>query len=621
MFWKAFFISLLLFFGAFNPQTVSAKDFSTDISVDYSVDITGKAKVTHSISLENETSELLANTYILNLHSIDPNNIVVKKGEELLDYELKKENDVTKVLITFTNPTPGKGNKTNFLIEYDINNFAIKSGEIWEISIPRLSENNTFRSYNVYLSVPVEFGDEAYVAPAALDIKKESGKNKYYFNKETVEKSGISAGFGKFQVFNFSLTYHLENPLNKSSETEIAIPPDTGTQKLYYYKIDPKPTRIVRDDDGNWIAAYRLKPRERVDISVQGSVEIFSTSHNALAPYQGDLVKNTEPTEFWQSDDPEIKKLAAELKTPEAIYNYVVNTLQYNYDQVKPNVVRLGAKNSLKNPASAICMEFTDLFIALARAANIPAREINGYAYTENPTIQPLSLVADVLHSWPEYWNEEKKTWIPIDPTWGNTTRGVDYFNKLDLRHFAFVIHGASDTKPFPPGSYKLGANPEKDVYVSFGQLPEERSGAVNITFDGNNGVSLFKKTINVTLENTGSTAIYTINPTVLLNNEKIETKTLEVLPPFSSYSFPVTIKGGILGPKPPSLTVVAGIKVATLPSSGNSIIIWQLILVSFLLTLIVLTALLINHTKIVNYLKKKINGKRNKSTKSANSQ
>ena len=173
--------------------------------------------------------------------------------------------------------------------------------------------------------------------------------------------------------------------------------------------------------------------------------------------------------------------MALELKTPEAIYDYVVKTLKYDYSRVRANVERLGALAALKSPNTAICMKFTDLFIALARASGIPAREINGYAYTENPQIQPLSLVADVLHAWPEYYDKEEKVWIPIDPTWGSTTGGVDFFNKLDLRHFTFVIHGKDSVKPYAAGSYKLGTNPQKDVFVSFGSLPEVRFSSIQI--------------------------------------------------------------------------------------------------------------------------------------------
>ncbi len=63
-----------------------------------------------------------------------------------------------------------------------------------------------------------------------------------------------------------------------------------------------------------------------------------------------------------------------------------------------------------------------------------------------------MSLVKDVLHAWPEYYDESKKTWIMIDPTWGNTTHGMDYFSSLDFEHITFVIKGLSSTYPVPAG-------------------------------------------------------------------------------------------------------------------------------------------------------------------------
>ena len=112
----------------------------------------------------------------------------------------------------------------------------------------------------------------------------------------------------------------------------------------------------------------------------------------------------------------------------------------------------MGALSALNNPTSAVCLEFTDLFVALSRAAGIPAREIDGYAYTNNAHDRPLSLTEDVLHAWPEYYDFDKKAWIMVDPTWGNTTGGIDYFNALDFDHIAFVIKGENSGYPIPAG-------------------------------------------------------------------------------------------------------------------------------------------------------------------------
>jgi hypothetical protein len=288
----------------------------------------------------------------------------------------------------------------------------------------------------------------------------------------------------------------------------MTITPDTAYQKVFIEKMEPAPENVTVDADGNWIATYKLSPRQRVDVNVVGSVQIFAGYRHFLKPNQEVLDKNLAPTQYWQVDDPKIRSLAASLKTPEEIYKYVSTKLKYDYGRVTPNVQRMGALEALQNPEQAICMEFTDLFVALSRAAGIPAREINGYAYTENKDLQPLGLVADVLHSWPEYYDKYKGVRIPIDPTWGSTTGGEDFFNKLDLRHFAFVIHGISDVKPFAPGSYKLGPSPQKDVFVAFGKLTEDRVSMPKIDLSSTKSYSI---------ENKGTTSMETVKNKIRL--------------------------------------------------------------------------------------------------------
>jgi hypothetical protein len=175
--------------------------------------------------------------------------------------------------------------------------------------------------------------------------------------------------------------------------------------------------------------------------------------------------------------------LAGELKTPEAIYDYVVKTLKYDFNRTAGTNTRYGALNALESPDSAVCREFTDLFIALARAGGIPTREVNGFAYTANTKQRPLSLSQDVLHAWPEYYDSDKRTWIMVDPTWGSTTGGVDYFNTLDFDHIAFVVKGSDDTYPIPAGGYKSQEQKTlKDVNVSFASGDVKHTQIVDLT-------------------------------------------------------------------------------------------------------------------------------------------
>ncbi len=591
-----FLFTLSTLYFVLSTSVRAEGEFLTDFEVSYTLDESGITNVKNKITLTNVFTNLYATSYSIILNSINPEKIIAYGGDGTnYKTEVTQKDGETLIKVEFPDKIVGKDKSRTFWVEYNERSFAVKTGEVWEISIPRLSENSPFDSYFVSLFVPEKLGQEAYISPDYRNKSQENGYFIYRFNKEDIEKSGVVAGFGEFQVFNFNLNYHLENPLGRTAVTEIAIPPDSSFQKVYYTNITPKPQDVYIDLDGNWIAKYELKARERVDVSASGFVQIFAGARPFPKPTDEILKVNLKPKKYWEVDDPNIYNLAQNLKTPKAIYDYVSKTLKYDYQRVRPNVERLGAVSALNSPQSAICMEFTDLFIAIARAAGIPAREVNGYAYTENPEIQPLSLVNDVLHAWPEYYDYQKGAWIPVDPTWGSTTGGVDYFNKLDLRHFAFVYHGTDSTKPYPAGSYKLGANPQKDVFVSFGTLPKIRNAEIEIKAKLEKWIPLISNRLDIEIYNQGPSAVYNITPNIffdkspVLNKEKIE-----VLLPFGRHKTVIDIPFSFLGAKTPDLvTVSVDGKEVKVKTYKDQVLIYNLLFLFLLFSAILVTVMI----------------------------
>ncbi|MFH1863653.1 MAG: transglutaminase-like domain-containing protein [bacterium] len=556
-------------------------EFLVDTSVEYKVQNNGITQVTHSITLENVLSNIYATSYKLRLENINADNIKAYDNKGLLDSQTEIEADRITIKVNFDDAVVGKGQKRYFNISYNVSSFAQKTGEVWEISVPRLSDENSYKNYSVTLLIPDGFKSEAYMSPQPNYSGHVEGYKTFTFSKESVSKTGIAAGFGDFQVFSFNLIYHLENPLSKSVFVDIAVPPDTSLQRVFYEVFSPEPHNVNVDEDGNWIASFLLKSRERKDVTLKGTVQIFSDPMKFPRPTDSTLAKNILPTQYWQTDNSKIKELALIYNTPRKIYDYVSSFLKYNYEKVKPNVVRMGALSALEDPGNAICMEFTDLFIAMARAAGIPAREINGFAYTENKEIQPLSLVADVLHSWPEYWDKEKGDWIPIDPTWASTTGGVDFFNKLDLRHFTFVIHGIDDVKPYPPGSYKLGANPQKDVFVNFGTLPENRNAKISLSYKKDKYIPFAKQNISVFVKNEGVQSEYNVIVNTISDDKPTEDINIGTIPPFAQREFNVTTPFSFLAANTPkNIIVVYKDQKIVIPTSKKEVIVLNLLII-----------------------------------------
>ncbi len=566
-----------------------ASKFISNSTVTYDVATDGTTSVTHDITLQNATSDFYATSYTLSLDGINPINPTAHEGSQVLPLKVTQNDKVTSIQVDFTNPVVGKDSKRQFTINFTDKTLIGKTGEIWEITTPKLADATSFDFYSTIIKIPNSFGNLAYVSPNPTFRDTNNGKMVFSFDKSASTKTTITAAFGQFQVFSFHLTYHIENPLNQTATADVAIPPDTNYQKMNYTKINPTPSKVAADRDGNWLATFSLKPNQKIDVTVEGAVQLFAKPLNEPKIDVSNVNKDLTATQFWQTNDPKIIALAKELKTPQAIYNFVTSTLTYDYARVAANVTRLGAVTALSNPKSAICTEFTDLFITLARAAGIPAREIEGYAYTENPQIQPLSLVADVLHAWPEYWDNTKQTWIPVDPTWGSTS-GIDYFNKLDLRHFVFVVHGADATKPYPAGSYKLGPNPQKDVDVTFGNLPQTRSSNLKIENKILSQLPFSDEIIETKISNPGPVAIYNEDFGIVFDGKIVKTQKIDAILPYGYYETTIDIPYSFLGSKTPAKVglLLNGSKKTELTTYKTYIIISNLLMLCLLIFFVV---------------------------------
>lgn len=469
---KLISLSLLFVFALFLPPTIFAQDekFTSSYNVIYKVDPSGNTTVTQNILLTNETSNFYPSEYILNLSGQSIYNLHAFDRRGPIALSENRSGNNTQIIFKFNDTIAGIGKSLTWTLVYDTAQVAHQNGSIWEILIPPAQIDPTTKSYTVGVYVPESFGKALYTKPRP----NLTGNN---WQLTTGSNKGIALAFSPqdprdpHQTYNFTLTYHLKNPNFTPQTNSIALPPDTNYQKIFIDSIIPKPQNVTQDADGNWLADYTMPGNATLDPVVTGSVVLSLYPQTSLVP-ESQLAKYLSPEPFWETLDPKIQSEAKQLKTPRQIYDFVTYLLHYDQARIQSDKGRLGAKVIITHPDSAICIEFTDLFIALARAAGIPAREVDGYGYTQDQIHQPLSYGRDVLHAWPEFYDQDNHRWQMIDPTWGNTTGGIDYFDTLDLDHIAFIIRGQSSTSPKPAGAYKIAqtgfgkVTPTKDLTI-----------------------------------------------------------------------------------------------------------------------------------------------------------
>ncbi|OGH23722.1 MAG: hypothetical protein A2958_03105 [Candidatus Levybacteria bacterium RIFCSPLOWO2_01_FULL_38_13] len=542
---KILLVFLLLFLLFLPGKTSASSNFDADYDISYAVSENGNTRVEIKVALTNKTSSYYASSYKINVGFDDPKNPRASDlGGNILK-SVSKTSEGQEINVIFNDRITGLGNKLNFTIAFDTNEVARKVGKIWEVNIPGFLSQSDLSDFSVYVSVPSSFGSPSFVKPSLSDGLKKN-ENIYTFSKDQLGNSGISITFGNEQIYKLDLTYHLYNKNLFPIKTEIALPPNTGYQEVEIDSINPKPSNVTIDEDGNWLAQYTLSSSQRLDVSLKAKVKIslFPEKQNYTEEQLQSYLKEDK---YWQISNNEIKQLSRNLKNPKSIYEYVVKKLKYDYSRVETEKPRIGAAGVLQKPESAVCLEFTDLFIALARASGIPAREVDGYAYTQNTRERPLSLVKDVLHAWPEYYDREKAAWIMVDPTWGNTTGGIDYFETLDFDHIAFVIKGHDSTYPVPAGGYKLPGNEKvKDVRVSFANEFAHTSPTLeisdNIPKNLTAGLPLMG---NITLENTGTLLSFPQKITVRSYYLKpnLQNIYLKPIPPYGNLVLPLSFE------------------------------------------------------------------------------
>lgn len=527
--------------------------FSASYNTTYDIDNQGVTQVTQGITLINKTDRFFASSFSLTIGATQISDVQAFDAAGPLPVETENLGNKTKITVTFVNQNVvGEGKEFNWTLKYKSSDFAQKQGKIWQVSVPKIGVTDSLDKFSLVLSVPLSFGDPYAITPEPIRQTENKGKVQYYFDKSQLLESGILATFGTEQLFKFNLGFNLENHGFLPTVEKIPLPPNTKYQQVIINNIDPKPDNVTIDMDGNYIAWFKLDRKETKNVKVNGLAKISIDNKDRIEQinsYQQDLY--TSDQRYWDKSNPYIRQQLVEIfkdENPQTnvekaklINKYVAQILQFSNDRKKAqDFDRLGSVAALKNPDKALCYEYTDLFLALTRAANVPSRMLIGYAYTTNNELRPLCFDnTNSLHTWVEYY-DPSVGWVMADPTWESTTGGVDYFSQFDLNHLTLLIRGSSSNEPMPPDMVEVNFSDEPF-------LPVQKIGAY---IESDEVITAgFPAAVKVKVQNTGNTQY---NSTKLelyggslspANNEMVT----PIIPPFGFIEYEFRLKSNNL--------------------------------------------------------------------------
>src|SRR5260221_5126070 len=354
-------------------------------------------------------------------------------------------------------------------LSYRSYGLVIKSGALRDLYIPAFAKDYVFEddqskeTISTTIRVPKIYGTINFVRPTAT-IQDDGTNRKINLTQDQLlgHTGWIQIGIKQFYSFKISQPYTSSTsiPIVYNSY-KLVIPRSTDAgpvnQKVFFTKITPEPYQIVEDKDGNLIATFRVPATDNGNIEIEGYAELdennsvdYKTSGNLSDIPASIVANNTMPAKYWESDSQEIKDAAAQIKGTETnVYKLIAKTYEYvvgkiDYSEVKKFGLnqRQGALATLKGGA-AVCMEYSDLFIALMRAMGVPARAAFGTGYS---ALDYTTSSSDAInHQWAEVYVPGINSWIGVDTTWGEN--GTEIIGG-DLNHFYSHVASVNPETP-----------------------------------------------------------------------------------------------------------------------------------------------------------------------------
>ncbi len=221
----------------------------------------------------------------------------------------------------------------------------------------------------------------------------------------------------------FDLRYDFSMQAVPSKMNFVTLIPQTiaNRQKILDINYSAQPRRVFTKNANTYAEFVFNRPPRQFTLKINVKAEIYrydlftaKKQYKEQPPPKDPNLSNFIQHEHCiQKNHAHIHEIAktirgqTEIDIVKSIYEFVTDRLRY-----VPRTDELGAVKALA-AKQGDCVEYSDLFVALCRAKNIPARVIKGYVtkFDDSPE-----------HAWAEVYLTELG-WVPFDLTYGDVKR------------------------------------------------------------------------------------------------------------------------------------------------------------------------------------------------------
>lgn len=410
------------------PGKVHAASSNYEISTKYQLAAEGGASVEATLTAINTTDEATPQEVILPLVGNNPADISAKYDDGVVLETTQNQNSVT---IKTTKDNSGSNKTWKIILSYK-SDLAKKYGATTIFDVPAQKYDGlSIIKETVQMQSAAELGTAVARGPKPEVTSISLGEQMFtWTSTEGPLKQSVGMIFGESAAADFNLSTTLSNGSWWWKTLEVVLPPDTNQQKVALNSIEPQPTNIRLDEDGNIIAQYKIRPKGKVDVKALGTIYISNFSY-ALSGSSGlDNIPQALKDDYTSTNDTwSGNKLDTNIKTDQAVSQIIKDTYDAAVEQIPKDASGLEA-----------AQEQANALVGELRSMGVPAKVILGKAYGDG-----VSKFDDPRpHAWVEAY-APATGWVTLDPM---AERGSALYGQSDVERIGLVVRGLEPGYP-----------------------------------------------------------------------------------------------------------------------------------------------------------------------------
>lgn len=420
------------------PSAVLANNYDVQVATTVDVSGTAPATVTHTISTQGLSTKPLNKELTFVVAGLNIRGIVATEQDGTPMNTVINQASGNQIVVTLPDTRLQSDADWSFSLRYSTD-LLEQFGSMQALQFPGFSSNFMVTAHTVVLSADLGLGPALVKGPQPSATRVGIGKQIIEYSNQSGEVSDtFIITFSETAYAELAFTATLKNNSWWWRNMIVTLPPDTNQQRVVLDSIEPKPSKIQLDKDGNIIAIYRIGPLGQRNVSAKAYVSVKGTTYkmadakpnNSLGT---DIATNyTKITDIWQP-----LGLDVQFTSEESVDVKVKTIFDAVVDRAKEDQAPKTDKLSVTERNSSL--KYADWLVGELRSRGIPSRIVLGLSMSDGSRLLDAR-----QHAWAEAYIAGVG-WVTLDPwlaTFGNN------FGVSDPLRIGLAVWGIEDSKP-----------------------------------------------------------------------------------------------------------------------------------------------------------------------------